>query len=97
MTNSTSPAIKSKANEEDFNPLYLLGLLLNGWKTILGCALLSLIIGITYSRYTYQPIYKTDALVKISDNSKGVSALGNNISELMASDSTPVNDEKMPF
>ena len=63
MTNSTYPASKSKANEEDFNPLYLLGLLVNGWKTILGCALLSLIIGITYSRYAYQPIYKTDALI----------------------------------
>lgn len=95
MTNLTSPASKSKANEDDFNPLYLLGLLLNGWKTILGCALLSLILGITYSRYTYQPIYKTDALVKISDSSKGVSALGDNISEFMASDSSPVNDEKM--
>jgi len=95
MTNSTYPASKSKANEEDFNPLYLLGLLVNGWKTILGCALLSLIIGITYSRYAYQPIYKTDALVKISDSSKGVSALGSNISELMQSDISPVKDERM--
>ena len=94
MTNSTSPAIKSKASEEDFNPLYLFGLLLNGWKTILGCALLSLIIGITYSRYTYKPIYQTDALVKISD-SKGASALGSNISELMESDISPVEDERM--
>ena len=95
MTNLTSPASKSKANEEDFNPFYFFGLLLNGWKTILGCALLSLIIGITYSRYAYQPIYKTDALVKISDSSKGVSALGNNISELMESDSSSVKDERM--
>lgn len=95
MTNSTSPAIKSKANEEDYSLLYLIGLLLNGWKTILSCALLCLLIGITYSRYVYEPIYKTDALVKISDSSKGVSALGNNISELMESDSSPVNDEKM--
>lgn len=94
MTNSTSPTTTSKASEEDFNPLYLFGLLLNGWKTILGCALLSLIIGITYSRYSYKPIYQTDALVKISD-SKGVSALGNNISELMESGVSPVEDERM--
>ena len=95
MTNSTLPTIKSKANEQDFNPVSLLGLMVSGWKTILGCALLSLIIGITYSRYTYQPIYKTDALIKISDSSKGASALGSNISELMESDTSPVKDEKM--
>lgn len=95
MTNSISPTIKSKANEENYNPIHFLGLLLNGWKTILGCALLSLIIGITYSRYAYQPVYKTDALVKISDSSKGVSALGSNISELMQSDISPVKDERM--
>lgn len=94
MTNSTSPTIKSKDSEENIDLLYLFGLLLNGWKTILGCALLSLIIGITYSRYSYKPIYQTDALVKISDN-KGVSALGNNISELMESDISPVEDERM--
>lgn len=94
MTNSTSPTIQSKASEEGFNLLYYFGLLLNGWKTILVCTLLSLILGITYSRYTYEPIYQTDALVKISD-SKGVSALGNNISELMESKISPVEDERM--
>lgn len=94
MTNSTSPTIQSKASEEGFNLLYYFGLLLNGWKTILVCTLLSLILGITYSRYTYKPIYQTDALVKISD-SKGVSALGNNISELMESGVSPVEDERM--
>lgn len=79
--------------DDEIDLMALLLTLLRGWKTILTCALLGLLLGVTYSRYV-QPTYKTDALLQIDDKSKSISALGTNISELVGSESTPADTER---
>lgn len=91
----TASQTSAQAIEEDNNILVLLGLLLNNWKTLLTFALLGLLIGVTYSRYVQKPTYQTDALVKINDSSKGLAALGANISELVGNEPNPVEDERI--
>jgi len=68
--------------DDEIDLIALLLTLLRGWKTILACALLGLALGFTYSRYV-QPTYQTDALLQIDEKSKGIAALGSNISELV--------------
>lgn len=80
-------------NDDQIDLIALLLVLLRGWKTILACALLGLVLGVTYSRYE-QPTYQTDALLQIDDKSKGISALGTNISELVGTESTPADTER---
>jgi len=80
-------------NDDQINLTALLLALFRGWKTILACTLFGLALGITYSRYE-QPTYQTDALLQIDAKSKGVSALGANISELVGTESTPADTER---
>ena len=68
--------------DDEIDLIALLLTLLRGWKTILTCALLGLVLGVTYSRYI-QPTYQTDALLQIDEKSRGIAALGSNISELV--------------
>ena len=79
--------------DDEIDLIALLLTLLQGWKTILACALLGLAIGVTYSRYV-QPTYKTDALLQIDDKAKGISALGANISELVGETTSPAETER---
>ena len=79
--------------DDEIDLIALLLTFLRGWKTILTCALLGLLLGVTYSRYV-QPTYHTDALLQIDNKSKGISALGSNISELVGNDSTPADTER---
>lgn len=81
--NLTKPAINREANELDLSDLF--GSLLRGWKTLLLCALLGLIIGLLYIRYV-NPTYQSNALIQIDDTSQGVSTLGENISSLVGGD-----------
>lgn len=76
------PESTSNRDSDELDLLALFGSLLRGWKTILLCALLGLVIGVLYNRYV-TPTYQSDALIQIDENSKGVSGLGENISELI--------------
>lgn len=77
---STKPAINQDNSELDLSDLF--GSLLRGWKTLLLFALLGLAIGLLYTRYV-NPTFQSNALIQIDDRSQGVSALGENISNLV--------------
>lgn len=86
--NTDSKNVSNSASKEDNDEIDLMALLfgiLRGWKTIVFFAVLGLIIGILYSRYV-NPTFKSDALIQIEENSKGVAALGADISELIGSE-----------
>lgn len=79
--------------DDEFDLIALLLTILRGWKTILACALLGLALGFTYSRYV-QPTYQTDALVQIDEKSKGIAALGADISELVGDSKSQAETER---
>ena len=79
--------------EDEIDLIALLLTLLRGWKIILSCALLGLALGITYSRYV-QPTYQTDALLQIDEKSKGIAALGADISELVGDSKSQAETER---
>lgn len=86
--NTDSKNLSSAASKEDNDEIDLMALLfaiLRGWKVILFFTVLGLVIGILYSRYV-NPTFKSDALIQIEENSKGVAALGADISELIGSE-----------
>src|SRR5690606_4370661 len=70
----------------------LLFAILRGWKVIVFFAVLGLVIGILYSRYV-NPTFKSDALIQIEEDSKGVAALGADISELIGSEVSKAQTE----
>ena len=74
-----------KENNDEIDLMALLFAILRGWKVIVFFAVLGLVIGILYSRYV-NPTFKSDALIQIEENSKGVAALGADISELIGSE-----------
>lgn len=79
--------------DDEIDLIALLLTLLRGWKTILACALLGLALGITYSRYV-QPTYQTDALLQVDEKSKGIAALGSDISDLVGESSSATETER---
>lgn len=86
--NTDSKNLSNAASKEDNDEIDLMALLfaiLRGWKVIVFFAVLGLVIGILYSRYV-NPTFKSDALIQIEENSKGVAALGSDISELIGSE-----------
>ena len=72
-------------DKDEIDLLALLFVLLRGWKILLLFTLLGLAIGVLYSRYV-NPTFKSDALIQIDEKSQGISALGENISELIGSE-----------
>ncbi len=84
--NTDSNNLSKHTAEKDIDDIDILGLvliLLRGWKVVAFFALLGLVIGILYSRYE-NPTFKSDALIQIDNNAQGISALGENISDLLA-------------
>lgn len=79
--------------DDEIDLIALLLTLLRGWKTILTCALLGLVLGVTYSRYV-QPTYQTDALLQIDEKSKGIAALGTDISDLVGESTSQAETER---
>lgn len=67
---SKAPAQK---NSDDIDLIALTMSVLRGWKILLVCALLGLIIGVLYSRYV-NPTFKSDALIQIEEQSQGISS-----------------------
>lgn len=93
-TTATNPSVNDATqNDDEIDLIALLLTLLRGWKTILTCALLGLILGVTYSRYV-QPTYQTDALLQIDEKSSGIAALGANISELVGESKSQAETER---
>ncbi|OLF36407.1 MULTISPECIES: polysaccharide biosynthesis tyrosine autokinase [unclassified Psychrobacter] len=85
--NTDSQKLSTSGSDRDNKEIdlsSLLGSLLRGWKTLLFFTLLGLIAGILYTRYV-NPTFQSDALVQIDANPQGVSALGENISNLVGS------------
>ena len=78
----SSQSVSDRDNDE-IDLLALLWVLLRGWKMIIIFALLGLAIGVLYSRYV-NPTFKADALLQLDEKDQGISALGANISELIA-------------
>ncbi|MGP4906591.1 polysaccharide biosynthesis tyrosine autokinase [Psychrobacter faecalis] len=87
LSNSTS-----KEDNDEIDLMALLFAILRGWKIIVFFAVLGLLIGILYSRYV-NPTYRSDALIQIEENSKGVAALGADISELIGSQASKAEAE----
>jgi tyrosine-protein kinase Etk/Wzc len=86
--NTDSKNLSNSASKEDNDEIDLMALLfaiLRGWKIIVFFAVLGLVVGVLYSRYV-NPTFKSDALIQIEENSKGVAALGADISELVGSE-----------
>ncbi|KAA0933448.1 polysaccharide biosynthesis tyrosine autokinase [Psychrobacter sp. ANT_H59] len=93
--NTDSKNVSNSASKEDNDEIDLMALLfaiLRGWKTIVFFAVLGLIVGILYSRYV-NPTFRSDALIQIEENSKGVAALGADISELIGSQASKAEAE----
>ena len=93
--NTDSKNVSNSAAKEDNDEIDLMALLfaiLRGWKTILFFAVLGLIIGVLYSRYV-NPTFQSDALIQIDEQSKGISALGSDISELIGSEDSKAQTE----
>ncbi|MBA2058319.1 AAA family ATPase [Psychrobacter cryohalolentis] len=93
--NTDSKNVSNSAAKEDNDEIDLMALLfaiLRGWKTIIFFAVLGLIVGVLYSRYV-NPTFRSDALIQIEENSKGVAALGADISELIGSQASKAEAE----
>lgn len=93
--NTDSKNFSNSASKEDNDEIDLMALLfaiLRGWKIIVFFAVLGLIIGILYSRYV-NPTFRSDALIQIDEQSKGISALGSDISELIGSEESKAQTE----
>ncbi|WP_372843773.1 polysaccharide biosynthesis tyrosine autokinase [Psychrobacter sp.] len=93
--NTDSKNVSNSAAKEDNDEIDLMALLfaiLRGWKTIIFFAVLGLIVGILYSRYV-NPTFQSDALIQIDEQSKGISALGSDISELIGSEASKAQTE----
>lgn len=83
--NKDSKKLLESSSKQDNDELDLLGLfrlLQRGWKTILFFMLLGLVLAILYSRYV-TPVFSSEALIQVNEKSKGVSGLGENISDLI--------------
>nr|WP_313975650.1 polysaccharide biosynthesis tyrosine autokinase [uncultured Psychrobacter sp.] len=93
--NTDSKNLSNAASKEDNDEIDLMALLfaiLRGWKVIVFFAVLGLVIGILYSRYV-NPTFRSDAIIQIEENSKGVAALGADISELIGSQASKAEAE----
>lgn len=93
MTTDSQSASKTATEKDDeIDLMALLLVLLRGWKIILFFAFLGLVIGILYSRYV-NPTFKSDALIQIEENSQGIAALGESISDLVGSEASKAQTE----
>lgn len=93
--NTDSKNLSNAASKDDNDEIDLMALLfaiLRGWKIVLFFALLGLLLGVLYTRYV-NPTFRSDALIQIEEGSKGVAALGENISNLVGSDASTAQTE----
>ena len=81
-----------RKDNDDIDLIALVLVLLRGWKVIILMALLGLLIGFLYTRYV-NPIFKSDALIQIEENSQGVEAFGESISGLVGTEVSKAETE----
>lgn len=79
-------------NNDDIDLMALVLVLLRGWKIIALMAILGILLGLLYTRYV-NPIYKSDALIQIEENTQGIEALGESISELVGAEVSKAETE----
>lgn len=79
-------------NNDDIDLMALVLVLLRGWKIIALMAILGLLLGLLYTRYV-NPLYKSDALIQIEENTQGIEALGESISELVGAEVSKAETE----
>ena len=79
-------------NNDDIDLMALVLVLLRGWKIIALMAILGLLLGFLYTRYV-NPTYKSDALIQIEENTQGIEALGESISELVGAEVSKAETE----
>lgn len=91
-TDSQNTSKTDTEKDDDIDLMALFFVLLRGWKVILFFAFLGLVIGILYSRYV-NPTFKSDALIQIEENSQGIAALGESISDLVGSEASKAQTE----
>lgn len=91
-TDSQNTSKTATEKDDDIDLMALFFVLLRGWKVILFFAFLGLVIGILYSRYV-NPTFKSDALIQIEENSQGIAALGESISDLVGSEASKAQTE----
>jgi tyrosine-protein kinase Etk/Wzc len=94
MNTDSQNTARSTAEKDDdeIDLMALLLVLLRGWKVVVFFAVLGLVIGMLYSRYV-NPTFKSDALIQIEENSQGIAALGDDISELIGSETSKAEAE----
>lgn len=94
MTTNSPNTSKTTIEKDDdeIDLMALLFVLLRGWKIVLFFALLGLAIGVLYSRYV-NPTFKSDAMIQIEENSQGIAALGESISDLVGSEVSKAQTE----
>ena len=83
---------KPEKYSKDIDLLALMLVILRGWKVIALFTLLGLTIAVLYSRYE-NPTFKSTALIQITEKSKGISALGTNISDLVGDEVSKADAE----
>lgn len=95
MNNMDSKDLSTSTGEKNNDDIDLMALvlaLLRGWKIIVLMAILGLLLGLLYTRYV-NPIYKSDALIQIEENTQGIEALGESISELVGAEVSKAETE----
>lgn len=95
MNNMDSKDLSTSTGEKNNDDIDLMALalvLLRGWKIIALMAILGLLLGLLYTRYV-NPIYKSDALIQIEENTQGIEALGESISELVGAEVSKAETE----
>lgn len=91
-TNSNLSKPATENQDDDIDVLAMMLTVLRGWKTIIFFAAIGLLIGLLYSRYE-NTIYSSDALIQIESSGGGVSSLGSNFSDLVASEASLAETE----
>nr|WP_289056620.1 GNVR domain-containing protein [uncultured Psychrobacter sp.] len=81
-----------KKDNDDIDLMALALVLLRGWRIIAVMAVFGLLLGLLYSRYV-NPTFKSDALIQIEENTQGVEALGESISELVGTEVSKAETE----
>jgi tyrosine-protein kinase Etk/Wzc len=88
--NLSKPASENQG--DDIDVLAMMLSVLRGWKTILFFTAIGLLVGLLYSRYE-NTTYSSDALIQIESSGGGVSSLGSNFSDLVASEASLAETE----
>lgn len=83
---------QKKVADDEIDLKALLAVLITYWKLILSMFLIGLAIGIFYAK-TATPIYQSNALIQVDKKSQGVSALGNEVSDLLQAENSPAATE----